>query len=396
MADEVVISIVEQNLNEGVFILMKRKKLVTLIGSLCLILVLAAMPFMAACGPEEVTPTPTPTTPTPTPTPTEVIKWRVQSFYPGGAAKASVLSEPFCNTVRKLSEGRLDITPYGSGALVPFGETIDAVSRGTIEGAIWWPAYDIGRNRATTLFAGSIPFGLKGEQWFSWFTRYGGLEMMEELYGQWNIKPIGPVDVDPTQIFLHLKEPAYSLAELKGKTVRMAGIEAEIIKEFGVEPVSLPMSEIYTAFETGVVEGIEFADPFNNWSAGFHEIGKYIILPGWHSTAGISFVLVNQDTWNELPDDLKYIVEVAAHETVTYQRSSDLLDAAEAMKKFKDYGCEFIRLPDEDLAALDEVGQRILDEYAKDPFFDEVLSSVREFKELMEEMGELEDVSYKS
>lgn len=36
---------------------MERKKLVTFLGSVCLILVLAALPFMAACGPEEVTPT---------------------------------------------------------------------------------------------------------------------------------------------------------------------------------------------------------------------------------------------------------------------------------------------------------------------------------------------------
>lgn len=39
---------------------MRRRKLLTLIGSICLILVLAAMPFLAACPapPEEVTPTP--------------------------------------------------------------------------------------------------------------------------------------------------------------------------------------------------------------------------------------------------------------------------------------------------------------------------------------------------
>lgn len=35
-----------------------KKKLLTLLGSVCLILVLAALPFMAACAPEEVTPTP--------------------------------------------------------------------------------------------------------------------------------------------------------------------------------------------------------------------------------------------------------------------------------------------------------------------------------------------------
>ncbi|MBA7572029.1 Lactate-binding periplasmic protein [subsurface metagenome] len=369
---------------------MRRKKLVTLLGSVCLILVLASLPFMAACpAPEEDGDGDL------TPTPTEVIKWRVQSFYPGGAPYASLVSEFFCDTVGELSGGRLDITPYGSGAIVPFGETVDAVSRGTIEGAIWWASYDTGRNMAATIFGGAIPFGLSGEEWLAWFTNYGGLELMEELYGQWNIKPIGPMTAGPTQIFLHLKKPAYSLEELSGRIVRMAAIEAEIIKEFGIEPIILPAAEIYTAFETGVIDGIEYAAPSDNWGLGFHEIGKYIVLPGWHSTACPVFLLVNQDTWNELPDDLKYIVEVAAHETWTHQRGYEIVDAAQAMERFKDYGCEFIRLPDEDLAALDEVGQRILNEYAaEDPFFAEVLNSIREFQELMEKTRDLEDVSH--
>ncbi|GAI43510.1 unnamed protein product, partial [marine sediment metagenome] len=150
-----------------------RKKLLTMIGSVCLILVLAALPFMAACPapPEEVTPAPAEGEEV---VPLKIFKWRVQSFYPGGAPYASLVSEPFCDTARQLSGGRLDVTAYGSGALVPFGETIEAVSKGTIEGAIWWASYDTGRNMAATIFGGAIPFGLKGEEWLAWFTNYGG------------------------------------------------------------------------------------------------------------------------------------------------------------------------------------------------------------------------------
>jgi branched-chain amino acid transport system substrate-binding protein len=50
---------------------MKRKSLLVLIGSVCLILILAALPFMMACAEEEA-PAPTPT-PTPTPAPVEPI-----------------------------------------------------------------------------------------------------------------------------------------------------------------------------------------------------------------------------------------------------------------------------------------------------------------------------------
>jgi len=325
----------------------------------------------------------------------QVIKWRVQSFYPGGAPYDSLVSKYFAETVKKLSGGRLEILTYGSGSLVPFGETIEAVSKGTIEAAIWWPAYETGRDMTAAIFGGSIPFGLTGEQWFSWFTEFGGLQLLEELYSKWNIKPVGPMVLGTTQIFLHLKKPISSLKDLKGKVIRIVGLEAEVMKEFGVKPIFLPAGEIYTAMERGTIDGLEYASPADNYGLGFHEVGKYIVLPGWHSTSCPFFLMVNKDVWAKLPDDLKYAVETAAHKTFLHQRAYEIMESGKAMKKMRDYGCQFIRLSDEDLKALDEVGQKILEKYAsQNPFFAKVLKSLNEYKALMKELQPLENVSY--
>lgn len=326
----------------------------------------------------------------------EAVKWRVQSFYPGGAPYDNLISRYFSDTVKKLSKGEVQIVTYGSGSLVPFGETIESVSKGVIEAAIWWPAYETGRERTATIFGGAIPFGLTAEQWFSWFTEYGGMKFIEEMYGKWNIQPVGPLGAGPTQIFLHVKKPARSLDDLKGRTVRLAAIEAEIAKEFGIKPVFLPASEIYTAMERGTIDGCEYASPADNWGLGFHEVAKYIILPGWHSTAAPFFLLVNKDVWNKLSEETRFLIETAAYRTYLHQRAYEILESARAMKRFKDYGCIFVRLPDGDLARLDEVGNKILDKYASEnPFFAKVISSVREFKNLMKDLEPLENVSYK-
>jgi len=326
----------------------------------------------------------------------QVIKWRVQSFYPGGAPYDTLVSKYFAETVKKLSGGRLEILTYGSGSLVPFGETLDAVSKGTIEAAIWWPAYETGRDMTATIFGGSIPFGLTGEQWFAWFTQFGGIRFVEELYDKWNVKPVGPIVIGTTQIFLHLKKPIRSIKDLKGKVLRLVGLEAEVMKEFGVKPIFLPAGEIYTAMERGVIDGLEYASPWDNYGLGFHEIGKYVVLPGWHSTSTAAFLMVNKQVWEKLPDDLKYVIEIATHKTFMHQRSYELTEAGKAMKKMKDYGCVFIRLSDEDLKAIDEVGQKILEKHAaQNPFFAKVLKSLNEYKALMKELEPLENVSYK-
>lgn len=325
----------------------------------------------------------------------DAVKWRVQSFYPGGAPYDNLISKYFAETVKKLSKGEVQVLTYGSGSLVPFGETIESVSKGVIEAAIWWPAYETGRDMTATIFGGAMPFGLTAEQWFSWFTEYGGMKFIEELYGKWNIQPVGPLGIGPTQIFLHVKKPAKSLDDLKGRTVRLAAIEAEVAKEFGIKPIFLPASEIYTALERGTIDGCEYAAPSDNWALGFHEVAKYIILPGWHSTAAPFFLMVNKDVWNKLPEDTKFLVETAAYRTFVHQRAYEILESAKAMRRFKEYGCVIVRLPDGDLARLDEVGNKIMDKYAsQNPFFAKVLASVREFKALMKDLEPLEDVSY--
>lgn len=67
----------------------------------------------------------------------EAVKWRVQSFYPGGAPYDNLISKYFAETVKRLSKGEVQVLTYGSGSLVPFGETIESVSKGVIEAAIW-------------------------------------------------------------------------------------------------------------------------------------------------------------------------------------------------------------------------------------------------------------------
>lgn len=338
-------------------------------------------------------PAPTPAVaPTPTPAP-EKISWRLQSLYPGGHIYQRVSAEYFCDTVRELSKGRLDITPFGHGELVPFGETTEAVSKGIIDASIWWSAYDMGWDIAAALF-GCIPMGFTEHEYWVWMTQYGGLELMQELYDRRNIKVL-PIGIGFTQIFGHFRKPVKSLAEMKGMVVRLSGLQAEVIKKFGVKVKFLPAGEIYTALERGIIDMAEFAGPSWNWDAGFHEVGKYILLPGWHEPSSNVVLLINKDRWNELPQDLKFIVETACYKTYAHASAFMALDDAVAMKKFKDYGCEFYRLPDEDLAKLDEATKEVLDKYAaKDPFFAKVLKSIREFKELMELKKLVYDISY--
>ena len=67
---------------------------------------------------------------------------------------------------------------------------------------------------------------------------------------------------------------------------------------------------------------------------GFHQAARYIVVPGVHQPTFLWEVVVKQETWNAVPDDLKAKLEMAAQLT-TYQGLSHFL--AEDMKAMAQY-----------------------------------------------------------
>ncbi|WOD07669.1 hypothetical protein [Marinomonas sp. GJ51-6] len=76
----------------------------------------------------------------------------------------------------------------------------------------------------------------------------------------------------------------------------------------GASPVGLPGSEIYTALEKGIIDAADFSTLANNQSQGVHDIAKYPIYPGIHSSPTVH-VIMNLKKWNSLSsNDQEFLV----------------------------------------------------------------------------------------
>ena len=86
------------------------------------------------------------------------IKWRMVEPWPAGNLLHN-WAQHFCDSVRATSGGRLDITLYPAGALVPAMEVFDAVSEGTAECGTLLPVS--GKAKRRHLYpSGPFPMGL--------------------------------------------------------------------------------------------------------------------------------------------------------------------------------------------------------------------------------------------
>jgi TRAP-type mannitol/chloroaromatic compound transport system substrate-binding protein len=254
------------------------------------------------------------------------------------------LAQHFADSVELASGGRLSIKLFSAGELVGAMESFDAVSKGQADIGHDWPGYWKGKNEAFVAFA-SVPFGLDAEGYNIWLYERGGLEMMQELYGRYNLFALPGGNVGQ-ELGLFSNKKASKMEDFKGMRVRTPGWYMDIMTQLGASVTPLPGGEVYLALERGVIDAAEFSTPAINYPMGFDEITKYVIQPGVHQPSCQSAFFINKDSYNKLPADLKWIIDIAAKETQLWSTAWQENLNAEAVKLFKEK-VEFVHMDEE-------------------------------------------------
>lgn len=284
----------------------------------------------------------------------------------------------FCDTVRLASGGRLDIKAFSAGELVPAMEIFDAVSKGSFQAGHDWPGYWKGKNEAFIAF-GSVPYGLDGELYNIWLYERGGLQEMQNLYGQYNLVALPGGQVGQ-EMGLNSNRRATKMEDFKGMKVRTWGWYLDILNELGASGVATPGGEVYLSLQTGVLDAAEFSSPAVNWPMGFDEVTKYIIEPGVHQTACQFAFFFNKQAYDKLGDDLKWIIDTAAKETQLWSYSWINNLNAEAIRRFKEHS-EIIMMDDATITDFAKTTQAYLEKVkARNPDCKRLLESQEALK----------------
>ena len=210
----------------------------------------------------------------------EVIKWRMATTWTPAIALIEG-DRMFCRNVKEMSGGRMEITLYSAGELMPAFEVFDAVSSGMIECGGDWPGYWAGKDTAFEIL-GTHPFGLNWIDYAIWVLHGGGYELMNELFGQYNMLYITH-SITSVESGFRTNVPIETASDFKGLKIRLSGaLMGRVLEELGASPVSLAGGEIYTALATGTIDGAEYTCPGVDWGMGFAEVTKYWCLPTWH------------------------------------------------------------------------------------------------------------------
>ena len=277
-----------------------------------------------------------------------------------------------------VSGGRLDISVFPAGAIVPAMETFDAVQKGVVEVGHSWPGFWKGKNEAFVAFA-SVPFGLDTEGYNIWYYERGGDKMLNDLYGKFGMVAFFGGN-SGQELGLFSNKRATKMADFKGMKVRTPGWYMDILTRLGASVTPIPGSEIYLALERGVIDACEFSSPAVNLPMGFHDVTKYVIEPGAHQPSCQFDIFINKRAYDRLPEDLKAIIAICAKETQlwSYNWIENLnIKAIEEMGK----KVEWVLMDDQTLIDFAKTTHAYLEEVkAKYPDVKTVLDSQELFK----------------
>lgn len=244
--------------------------------------------------------------------PARVYQWKMVTTWPKNFPGLGAGPERFAENVHKMSHGRIAITVYGAGDLVPAGEVFGAVSQGTAELGHGAGYYWKGKIPAAQFFS-SVPFGLTGQEYNGWMFYGGGLALYREAYAPFNLVP-WPGGNSGVQMGGWFNKPINSLEDLKGLKMRIPGIGGDVLERAGGTAVSLPGDQIFTALQMGTIDATEWVGPYNDLAFGLYQIAKYYYYPGWHEPGTALELIINKKVYDGLPDDLRAIIDIAARE----------------------------------------------------------------------------------
>jgi len=336
-----------------------------------LIVSLVALLIPTGCGEEEGEGEPTAT-------PTKVYEWSFQTSESPGMVSYDKVFPDFIESVEKMSDGRLKLTMYPGGALVPLTEIHNAVADGTIEmgfstGAFWAGTVPVG------VLALGLPFSCETmEEMEVWYYERGVLDVLRDAYAEQNVHLLSPLIGVPYGSIMS-SEPIESLDDLDGKNIRTIGYFGSIWEAFGATTTMTDISEIYTSVAQGIVDGANIGNPARFVAINLQDVAKYYTMPPLSSYASGEF-FVNLDDWNDLPDDLQEILTVAAQRASTGFATYFAYEDAEALETFRDAGVEINWFSDEEVEELREVAVGVWDQLAlQDEYTAEIIDLTKDY-----------------
>ncbi|WP_299685133.1 TRAP transporter substrate-binding protein [uncultured Tateyamaria sp.] len=291
-------------------------------------------------------------------------KLRIQTHYAPETVSGQLAAQ-YIDDIQTMSNGEIAVEMFYSSSVVKSVETFDAAATGILDCDMTGGGYQTGKNSAFQ-FVGDIMGGYETPyQQLSWLYFGGGKEAAAPLYNKYGMELIGWW-VYGQESFASSK-PIEKVADFKDWKFRSPpGMETKIFEKLGASPIVMDFTEIFTALETGIIDGADASGLANNVGLGLYDIVKYANFPGFHSMPS-DHLACNKAVFDAMPAHHQTIMKVAMEAlalrtALTFEKKN-----AEAAAQLRADGVTLSQWAPEELQKFRDAAQATWPEFADTP-----------------------------
>jgi len=278
-------------------------------------------------------------------------KYGATNFHTKGAVN-------FAGLVEKYSKGTVKITVHPGSSLVK-GNPLKAVKDGTAPMTDMFIPFTSGGGKVFGISA--LPFVAN-----SYDDAFKLYQLSKPAYDavakKWNQKMLYAVTWPPSGIYTkHAIASTKDFADVKARTYDKNS--ANFVKMAGGNAVALPWGEVYSALQTGMVNGVVTSSASGKDGKLWEVLSNFTKI---NYAYPLQAVTINLDYWNALSAEQKEAMLKAAKETEAAQWEVSKAEDALALKTLADNGMKIAEASDTLKKELSAVGKKLLDEYLKD------------------------------
>jgi TRAP-type C4-dicarboxylate transport system substrate-binding protein len=332
-------------------------------SSIIIMVLLLLIPvFASACKTTEPAPATTPTTPTTPAKPAlEPIELSLASLYPPASAPSQSL-ERWAEKIKTESNGLLTIRHYPAGTLIAPPDMRNGVKSGVADLGFSF-IYKPEPGFEPSMVMSQLILGLNYANCLKIFDDLWN-EFPELWEGQWSNFKLIDVSTAEANLLFTTKKPVRSLKDLKGLQIRVpSATVADLFTALGAAPVSMSTADWVISLDKGTTDGASVT--FSSLSD--YKIAEKLKYYTYYSTGpGISFLIMNKDTWNSLSPDLQKVIDNNSDWIKQEMIQSKMATEKEGIEYAKSSGGEFITLSENEYARWDAAVKPVYDKIAAD------------------------------
>ncbi len=268
----------------------------------------------------------------------------------------------FAELVKERTEGRIKVLVYAGGELGDEQAVVEQLQFGGID--FVRASLSSLSEFVPELNVLQMPYLYKNSE-HMWKVLEGeiGDEFMEILDGS-GLTGLSWYDAGARNFYC-TNNPIRRLEDMKGMRIRVQESEmmAAMVEALGGTAVPMTYDKVYSALETGEIDGAE-----NNWPS-YESVRHYEVAPFYtvdEHTRVPEMQLMSQYTWDKLsPKDQKIILE-CARESALYERKLWTQRSESSERRVRNAGCTVVELPMEEKERFRNAMMPVYQKYCAD------------------------------